>query len=118
LTRLIFISLRLISKMAKEYAKDSISALSRKEYLEFFEELFPVAFLVGDWPPARRAYASESAISRAPLPEMKSGQTRFSSRNTYRSWNEAVGRIPMSFRRLSPRNVFRPMWYPPCKRKK
>ena len=50
--------------MAKEYAKDSISALSRKEYLEFYEKVFPVAFLDGDWPPARRAYVPEGGTSR------------------------------------------------------
>jgi len=62
----IFISLRPINKMAELYEKESISALSRKEYLEFFRELFPlfkehskkdacIAFLNSDWPPARRA---------------------------------------------------------------
>ena len=71
--RLIFISLRLINKKAKEYAKDSISALSRKEYLEFFEELFPlmrentkthgrIAFLVGDW----RDFQGISAMEEDP----------------------------------------------------
>jgi len=48
--------------------KDSISVLSRKDYLKFFRELFPlfreytktharIAFLNADWPLARRAYA-------------------------------------------------------------
>ncbi len=51
--------------MAKQYTDDSISFLSRKEYLEFYKELFPlfrehtkdngrIAFLIADWPPARR----------------------------------------------------------------
>ena len=50
--------------------------------LEFLENFFSLAhlnakkstqraFVNADWPPARRAYASESAISRTPLLGMK-----------------------------------------------
>jgi len=46
--------------MARQYAEGSISHLSRKEYLKFFRELFPlfkensktnarIAFLIADW---------------------------------------------------------------------
>ena len=73
---LIFFDPPYFKKMTKQYADDSISVLSRKEYLEFYKELFPlmrehtkthgrIAFLVGDWPPARRAYAPEGGTSRA-----------------------------------------------------
>jgi hypothetical protein len=59
--------------MAKQYSEDSISALSRKEYLEFYKELFPlmrehtkthgrVAFLVGDW----RGFRGISAMEEDP----------------------------------------------------
>jgi hypothetical protein len=54
--------------MAKQYTEDSMYVLSQKKYLKFYKELFPlirentkthgrIAFLIGDWPPARRAYA-------------------------------------------------------------
>jgi hypothetical protein len=57
-------------KQETYYTEESISTLSRKEYLEFFKALFPlfrehakayvgIAFLNSDWPPARRAYALE-----------------------------------------------------------
>ena len=62
-------------KKAADYDEKSISGLSKKEYLEFLEAFFVVlkqnakkatrfAFFNADWPPARRAYASESGIFR------------------------------------------------------
>jgi hypothetical protein len=59
--------------MAKQYTKDSISVLSRKEYLEFFKEFFPLirehtksygrlAFLIGDW----RNFQGVSAMEEDP----------------------------------------------------
>ena len=82
--RLILISLRLIKKQSNNYDPDGISGLSKEKCLEFLENFFSLAhlnakkstqmaFINADWPPARRAYASESAISRTPLPKMKSG---------------------------------------------
>jgi len=64
------------------YDPDGISGFSKETYLEFLENFFALAhlnakkstrmaFINADWPPARKAYASESATSRAPLPEMK-----------------------------------------------
>ena len=61
------------NKMAKQYSEDSISVLSRKEYLEFYKELFPlmrehtktggrIAFLVGDW----RDFQGISAMEEDP----------------------------------------------------
>ena len=52
--------------------------------LEFLENFFALAhlnakkttqmaFINADWPPARRANASESAISKTPLPKVKYG---------------------------------------------
>jgi len=63
------------NKLADQYTKESISSLSRKEYLRFFREFFPlakeyskararIAFLNADWPPARRAYAPEGETFR------------------------------------------------------
>jgi hypothetical protein len=60
-------------KKAADYDKKSISGLPKKEYLEFLEAFFALlkqnakkttrlAFINADWPPARRAYASESGI--------------------------------------------------------
>ena len=57
---LIFFDPPYYSKMAEEYHKESISVLSRKDYLNFFRELFPlfrehsrrharIAFLNADW---------------------------------------------------------------------
>ncbi len=57
---LIFFDPPYFNKMAEQYEKESISALSRKEYLKFFRELFPlfkehskkdacIAFLNSDW---------------------------------------------------------------------
>ncbi|MEA3415233.1 MAG: hypothetical protein U9R02_03605 [Thermodesulfobacteriota bacterium] len=62
-------------KKASEYDEKSISGLTKKEYLEFLEAFFALlkqnakkttrlAFINADWPPARRAYASESGIFR------------------------------------------------------
>jgi hypothetical protein len=79
---LIFFDPPYFKKQADQYSENSISILSRKEYLKFFRELFPlfrehskknarIAFLNADWPPAplparrlpgrlpaRRAYSS------------------------------------------------------------
>jgi hypothetical protein len=57
---LIFFDPPYFNKMAHQYAKESISRFSRKEYLKFFRELFPIfrvrskthariAFLNADW---------------------------------------------------------------------
>jgi hypothetical protein len=57
---LIFFDPPYFNKMAEQYEKESISTLSRKEYLKFFHELFPlfkehskkdacIAFLNSDW---------------------------------------------------------------------
>jgi len=73
---LIFLDPPYFNKMVEQYEKDSISTLSRKEYLKFLRELFPlfkehskkdarIAFLNADWPPARRAYAPEGGTFRA-----------------------------------------------------
>jgi hypothetical protein len=59
--------------MAEQYEKESISTLSRKEYLKFFRKLFPlmrehtkthgrIAFLVGDW----RDFQGISAMEEDP----------------------------------------------------
>lgn len=72
---LIFFDPPYFKKQENQYAKDSISSLSRKEYLKFFKELFPlfreytkaharIAFMNADWPPARRAYAPEGETFR------------------------------------------------------
>ncbi len=93
MTRLILISLRLIKKQSNNYDPDGISGMSKANYLEFLESFFALAhlnakkstqmaFINADWPPAPlparrtyrpegRAYASESAISKTPLPKMK-----------------------------------------------
>jgi len=68
--RLILISLRLIKKQSSNYDSDGISGLSKEKYLEFLENFFSLAhlnakkttqmaFINANWPPARRAYASE-----------------------------------------------------------
>ncbi|MDB4443776.1 site-specific DNA-methyltransferase [bacterium] len=70
---LIFFDPPYFSKMAKQYAEDSISVLSREEYLEFFKEFFPLirehtksygrlAFLIGDW----RNFQGISAMEEDP----------------------------------------------------
>jgi len=70
---LIFFDPPYFKKMAKQYTEDSISVLSRKEYLEFYKELFPlvrehtkthgrIAFLVGDW----RDFQGISAMEEDP----------------------------------------------------
>ena len=90
---LIFFDPPYFNKMAEQYEKESISALSRKEYLKFFRELFPlfkehskkdacIAFLNSDWPPARRAYASEGETFRARQRERKTQRKVFSILNT------------------------------------
>ncbi len=59
--------------MTKQYTEDSISFLSRKEYLEFYKELFPlfrehtkvngrIAFLIGDW----RDFSGKAAMEEDP----------------------------------------------------
>jgi len=64
------------------YDPGGISGLSKEKYLEFLENFFALlhlnakkntqmALINADWPPARRSYASESVISRTPLPGMK-----------------------------------------------
>jgi site-specific DNA-adenine methylase len=73
---LIFLDPPYFKKLADQYVKDSISGLSRKEYLRFFLKFFSltkenskanarIAFLNADWPPARRAYAPEGGTFRA-----------------------------------------------------
>ena len=73
-------------KKACDYDKNSISGLPKKEYLEFLEAFFAllkqnvkkktrIAFINADWPPARRAYASESVISKA-NPRQKNPATK------------------------------------------
>ena len=65
-TRLIFFDSPYFNKLADRYPKESISNLSRKEYLGFFLEFFSltkenskantrIAFLNADWPMPRRA---------------------------------------------------------------
>jgi hypothetical protein len=67
--------------------RDGISGLSKEKYLIFLEDFFALAHrntkkttrlasILSDWPPARRAYASESAISRTPRPWMKNLKNR------------------------------------------
>jgi len=71
-------------KQSNNYDPDGISGLSKGKYLKFLEKFFSLthleakkstqmAFINADWPPARRAYASESAISKTPLPKMRPG---------------------------------------------
>ena len=71
-------------KQSNNYDSNGISGLSKEKYLEFLETFFALAhrnakkstemaFINADWPPARRAYASESAISKTPLPKMRPG---------------------------------------------
>jgi len=66
---LIFFDPPYFNKLADQYRKESISSLSRKEYLRFFQELFPlarerskssarIAFLNADW----RAFQGVSAL--------------------------------------------------------
>ena len=66
---LIFFDPPYFNKLADQYTKDSISSLSRKEYLRFFREFFPlakkhsktsarIAFLNADW----RAFQGVSAL--------------------------------------------------------
>ena len=66
---LIFFDPPYFNKLAAQYGKESISSLSRKEYLRFFQELFPlikersrssarIAFLNADW----RAFQGVSAL--------------------------------------------------------
>ena len=91
--------------------------------LEFLENFFSLAhlnakkstqmaFINADWPPAPlparrtyrpegRAYASESAISKTPLPNMRPGGIQFSSMITFGFWIKVAGRKPISFRRHS-----------------
>ncbi len=63
-------------KQSNNYDPDGISGMSKANYLQFLENFFSLAhlnakkttqmaFINADWPPARKAYASESAISRA-----------------------------------------------------
>ncbi|MEA3415934.1 MAG: hypothetical protein U9R02_07215 [Thermodesulfobacteriota bacterium] len=71
-------------KQSNNYDPDGISGLSKANYLKFLKSFFALAhsnakksthmaFINADWPPARRAYASESAISKTPLPKMRPG---------------------------------------------
>jgi hypothetical protein len=70
---LIFFDPPYFNKMAKQYTEDSISVLSRKEYLKFYKELFPlirehtktngrIAFLNADW----RNFKGISAMEEDP----------------------------------------------------
>ncbi len=70
---LIFFDPPYFNKLAIQYTKDSISSLSRKEYLGFFREFFPlakenskskarIAFLNADW----RDFQGVSALSEDP----------------------------------------------------
>jgi len=63
----------LFKKQADQYTKDSISSLSRKEYLKFFKELFPlfreytkaharIAFMNADW----RNFQGVAAVEEDP----------------------------------------------------
>ena len=71
-------------KQSNNYDPDGISGLSKEKYLAFLESFFSLAhlnakkstqmaFINADWPPARRAYASESVISKTPLPNRRPG---------------------------------------------
>ncbi|MEA3417598.1 MAG: hypothetical protein U9R02_15885 [Thermodesulfobacteriota bacterium] len=73
-----------VKKQSNNYDPDGISGLSKEKYLKFLKSFFALAylnakkstqmaFINADWPPARRAYASESAISKTPLPKMRPG---------------------------------------------
>ena len=81
---LIFFDPPYFNKKEKEYEKNtnaetpSISSYTKEQYESFLEDFFLLAhkkskattwmaFLNGDWPPARRAYASKSAISNPRL---------------------------------------------------
>ena len=70
---LIFFDPPYFSKLAGKYTKESISNLSRKQYLDFFREFFPlakehsgtstrIAFLNADW----RAFQGVSALEEDP----------------------------------------------------
>jgi ParB/RepB/Spo0J family partition protein len=70
---LIFLDPPYFKKKAKQYAPGSISSLSRKEYLKFFEDFFPLlrdhskkdarlAFLNADW----RDFQSKAAMDEDP----------------------------------------------------
>ncbi len=71
-------------KQSNNYDPAGISGMSKANYLQFLENFFALAhlnakkttqmaFINADLPPAPRAYASESEISKTPLPKMKSG---------------------------------------------
>ena len=79
---MIFFDPPYFKKQGNHYPEESISMLSRKEYLEFFKALFPlfrdhakahayIAFLNADWPPARRAYALEGESFKESQQEKK-----------------------------------------------
>ncbi len=70
---LIFFDPPYFKKMADQYEKESISNLSRKEYLKFFREIFPIfyehskrgariAFLNSDW----RDFSGKAAMAEDP----------------------------------------------------
>ena len=70
------------NKKADAYDEDSISTMTRDGYLNFLERFFmlahenskkttTLALINADWPPARRAYASESGIFRTRPPRIK-----------------------------------------------
>ncbi len=70
---LIFFDPPYFNKLADQYTKDSISSLSRKEYLGFFREFFPlvkehskvrarIAFMNADW----RDFQGVSALNEDP----------------------------------------------------
>ncbi len=72
---LIFFDPPYFNKMADQYAKESISCFSRKDYLKFFRELFPlfrerskanarIAFLNADWRDFQGLAAREESPSR------------------------------------------------------
>jgi len=75
---LIFFDSPYFNKLADRYTKDSISSLSRKEYLGFFREFFPlaqeysgtearIAFLNADWRDFQGVSAREEDSDRSIL---------------------------------------------------
>jgi len=64
-----------MKKQSNNYDPKGISGLSKEKYLKFLENFFSLAhrnvkkttqmaFINADWPPARRAYASERILVR------------------------------------------------------
>ncbi len=108
--------------------RDGISGLSKEKYLLFLEDFFALAHrnskkntrlasILSDWPPARRAYASESAISRTPRPWMKNLKNRSWSMTISPLCTKASGGTSILFRHRFLLSALRQMTYLPCKRK-